>query len=79
MPPDYLINKGTRYMNFFRFSKRRQKWVLYEKLYNPTFIPGSKKLSLKNNDLEKVFNYCLQWDADDRCYPSDLLSNKYFN
>ena len=79
MPPDYLINKGTQYMNFFRFSKSGQQWVLYEKLYKPTFIPGSKKLSLKNKDLENVFNYCLQWDPDDRCYPSDLLSNKYFN
>jgi len=79
IPPDYLIKRGSQCMRFFRFSKSRRQWVLYEKLYQSTFIPGSKKLSLMDENLEKVFDYCLQWNADDRCYPSDLLSNKYFN
>ena len=79
MPPDYIIKKGTRCMNFFRFSSSKDKWILFENLYHPTFSPGSKKLTTLNNDLRLVFNYCLQWDAVDRCFPSDLLSNKYFN
>ena len=79
MPPDYLINKSTQYMKFFRFSSSKDKWVVIEKLCPPTFKPGYKKLSLIDKDLEKVFNYCLQWDSVDRCHPSDLLSNKYFN
>ena len=79
MPPDYLINKSTQYLKFFRFSSSKDKWVVIEKLCPPTFKPGYKKLSLIDKDLEKVFNYCLQWDSVDRCHPSDLLSNKYFN
>ena len=79
IPPEYLIKKGTQCMRFFRFSESAQQWVLCEKLYNKPFIPGSKKLSLMDKDLERIFDSCLQWDTADRCHPSDLLSNKYFS
>lgn len=79
MPPDYLIKKGTRCMNFFRFSSSKNKWIVFENLCNGAFKPGNKRISVEDKNLESIFNYCLQWVSVDRCYPSDLLSNKYFN
>ena len=80
IPPDYLIKKGSKCTRFFRFSESAQQWILTEKIYNKQRLDhASKKLLLMDKDLERIFDSCFQWDTSDRCHPSDLLSNKYFN